>query len=147
MDEMSTSDLTDMLTETSVLDEQTSIVHYLWMKKYDVSTFKYLLSNCIRLRILFKHDLEKTLLFCDCCFYFSINPSVLIMHPLDPYLHITTPVRHLSLLFRGIEGSGMGEWLPTSIGSNAAAATVNVSEYEPLKDHTPKAKGAVRLAL
>lgn len=33
MDEMSTSDLTDMLTETSVLDEQTSIVHYLWMKK------------------------------------------------------------------------------------------------------------------
>ncbi|KHN76402.1 putative phosphorylase b kinase regulatory subunit alpha [Toxocara canis] len=33
MDEMSTSDLIDMLTETSVLDEQASIVHYLWMKK------------------------------------------------------------------------------------------------------------------
>ncbi|VDK28341.1 unnamed protein product [Gongylonema pulchrum] len=32
MDEMSTPDLIDMLTETSVLDEQASIVHYLWMK-------------------------------------------------------------------------------------------------------------------
>lgn len=33
MDEMSTADLIEMLTETSVLDEQASIVHYLWMKE------------------------------------------------------------------------------------------------------------------
>ncbi|VDP23636.1 unnamed protein product [Onchocerca flexuosa] len=33
MDEMSATDLIDMLTETNVLDEQASIVHYLWMKK------------------------------------------------------------------------------------------------------------------
>ncbi|KAM3724221.1 putative phosphorylase b kinase regulatory subunit alpha [Dirofilaria immitis] len=33
MDEMSTTDLIDMLTETNVLDEQASIIHYLWMKK------------------------------------------------------------------------------------------------------------------
>lgn len=32
MNEMSTADLIDMLTETNVLDEQASIVHYLWMK-------------------------------------------------------------------------------------------------------------------
>ncbi|EJW72573.1 hypothetical protein WUBG_16520 [Wuchereria bancrofti] len=33
MDEMSTADLIDMLIGTNVLDEQASIVHYLWMKK------------------------------------------------------------------------------------------------------------------
>lgn len=33
LDVMSASDLVDMLNETSVLDEQASIVHYLWMKK------------------------------------------------------------------------------------------------------------------
>ncbi|EJD73824.1 phosphorylase b kinase regulatory subunit alpha [Loa loa] len=33
MDEMSTVNLIDMLTGTNVLDEQASIVHYLWMKK------------------------------------------------------------------------------------------------------------------
>ncbi|VBB34087.1 unnamed protein product [Acanthocheilonema viteae] len=33
MDEMSTEDLIDMLRGTNVLDEQASIVHYLWMKK------------------------------------------------------------------------------------------------------------------
>uniref|UniRef100_A0A915PCW6 Phosphorylase b kinase regulatory subunit n=1 Tax=Setaria digitata TaxID=48799 RepID=A0A915PCW6_9BILA len=33
MDEMSTTDLIDMLIETSVLEEQASILHYLWMKK------------------------------------------------------------------------------------------------------------------
>ncbi|VIO90140.1 phosphorylase B kinase alpha regulatory chain, putative [Brugia malayi] len=33
MDEMSTADLIDMLIGTSILDEQASIVHYLWMKK------------------------------------------------------------------------------------------------------------------
>ncbi|VDN04441.1 unnamed protein product [Thelazia callipaeda] len=33
MDEMSTSDLIELLTATNVLDEQASVVHYLWIKK------------------------------------------------------------------------------------------------------------------
>ena len=32
LEELSTEDLTDMVLESTILDEQASVIHFLWMK-------------------------------------------------------------------------------------------------------------------